>query len=518
LGLARNFLSLLAHSLSTQALLKEFLLLLRESLGLNRAAIFLRDPVSRTASGSTSQTRRLAAGYAVGLPADSLQNVDLSLEAGIGGALFRQARVLRRDSEEAQDDSLIQAEFEALGAEVAIPIVDRETLVGVAIFDGHLTGPGLGDAEVELLFHLLEDLGLAIRNTWTYDQLVANHEMLVDVLRQLDMACVVIGSDLSVRHANRAAITYFGRAGKRSTSLDFGDLPEFLGAKVFQVFKTAAGITTFKYSPPDSPTTVYAVTILPLSQGASTPDLVVLLVDNRTQAEQLQRLEIEATNLRLIKSMAERLAHEIGNAVVPLATHEQLLSQKYDDPEFRDSLAQALGESVKRISRLARQMFFLARDTFERADQVPIKQLVEEAFQEAQRFHSGKVARLHFENGASPFALAVDHAGLRHALSEVILNALQANASDSRVTVSTRGKKAQGGEEWVDIEIRDAGPGFSTAEASQALNPFFTSRSVGIGLGLTVARRIVEKHRGRIEITPSGKEQPSQVIISLPAA
>jgi signal transduction histidine kinase len=160
-------------------------------------------------------------------------------------------------------------------------------------------------------------------------------------------------------------------------------------------------------------------------------------------------------------------------------------------------------------------MFFLARENFERADKVPVKQLVEEAFQEAQRFHSGKVAQLRFENGVAPLALSIDHAGLRHALTEVILNALQANQNDSRVTVNARGKQAQG-EDWVDIEVKDAGPGFSADEAAQALNPFFTSRSVGIGLGLTVARRIVEKHRGNIQISPSGKEQPGQVTISLP--
>jgi len=50
------------------------------------------------------------------------------------------------------------------------------------------------------------------------------------------------------------------------------------------------------------------------------------------------RLEIEAANLRLIKSMADRLAHEIGNALVPLATHQQLLAEKYKDKEFRESL------------------------------------------------------------------------------------------------------------------------------------------------------------------------------------
>ena len=50
------------------------------------------------------------------------------------------------------------------------------------------------------------------------------------------------------------------------------------------------------------------------------------MVEDLTQSEQLRRLEIEASNLRLTKTMADWLAHEIGNALVPLSTHQQLLA------------------------------------------------------------------------------------------------------------------------------------------------------------------------------------------------
>ena len=86
-------------------------------------------------------------------------------------------------------------------------------------------------------------------------------------------------------------------------------------------------------------------------------------MDDLTQSEQLRRLEIEAANLRMVKTMADRLAHEIGNAMVPLSTHQQLLAEKYRDPEFRASLDTALAEGVKRVNRLLNQMRFLARDS-----------------------------------------------------------------------------------------------------------------------------------------------------------
>ena len=54
------------------------------------------------------------------------------------------------------------------------------------------------------------------------------------------------------------------------------------------------------------------------------------MAEDLTQSEQLQRLEIEAANLRLVKDMADRLTHEIGNAMVPLSTHQQLLAEKLE--------------------------------------------------------------------------------------------------------------------------------------------------------------------------------------------
>ena len=73
------------------------------------------------------------------------------------------------------------------------------------------------------------------------------------------------------------------------------------------------------------------------------------------------------------------------------------------------------------------------------------------------------------------------------------------------------------GKPWVEIEITDRGPGFTRETAAHALDPFYTTRNVGIGLGLTVARRIVEKHSGKIEILPSETGGSNHVVISLPA-
>jgi GAF domain-containing protein len=131
LEIVRDFSSILTHSLDAEGLLKQFLLFLREVLAVNRAAVFLREPPgSLNSATAVGEGRRLHSSYAIGLNPALLEHFELSLEAGIGGYLFRRGRILRRDSVEALGDVEVRKEFELLGAQVAVPILDREKPCG----------------------------------------------------------------------------------------------------------------------------------------------------------------------------------------------------------------------------------------------------------------------------------------------------------------------------------------------------------------------------------------------------
>ncbi|MGH7943068.1 MAG: ATP-binding protein [Limisphaerales bacterium] len=521
LDVLRDFSSILTHSLNAEAMLKQFLSFLREILSVNRAAIFLNRPVTPMLAETMPSDggRRLRSAAAIGLSSGLLENFELSLEAGIGGQLARLGRILRRDSDEARADGESQKEFELLGAQVAVPILDRETIVGVAVFDGRVTGEPLVNAELEMIFHLLEQVGLALRNIWLHEQVSDNNEMMADVLRELNSACIVVGRDLKVLHANKAARRHFGRKNRRTGSLEFTDLPQELGAKIYQVLKTGAAMGPYRYEPDNSPGTYYNISVVPFQRGNSpVPVSALLTAEDITQTEHLRRLEVEAANLRLIKSMADRLAHEIGNAMVPLSTHHQLLAEKYNDREFRKSLTQALADGVKRVTRLLNQMRFLARD--ERAEPVafPIEPLLQEAYEEARKHLPSEHAMWECgKNGGAPIIITGDRLSLKHAFAEIILNALQANLKEPKVVGRLQMVPEKSGSSDLQIEIEDNGEGFTAEAAQKAPAPFYTTRNVGLGLGLVVSRKIIEAHHGRLEIQPPQPGQHGVVRVMLPA-
>ncbi len=515
LTVLRDFSSILTHSLDAEAMLRQFLLFLRKIVSINRAAIFLRQPYAAfDGVAAPEESRRLRAACAIGLSAGLLEHFELSFEAGIGGQLFRLGRILRRNGEETRGDAEAQKEFELLGAQVAVPILDRDTLLGVAVFDGRVTGEPLVNAELELIFHLLEQVGLAIRNIWLHDQLAGNHEMMAGVLRELSSACVVVSRDLKILHANKMARKYFS-SRRASGEMEFTDLPQALAAKVYQVLRTGAAVSPFKHEPENAPGTIYSVTVVPFQrQDATLPISALLVVEDLTQSEQLRRLEVETANLRLIRTMADRLAHEVGNAMVPLSTHQQLFSEQYRDPEFRASLDVALADGVKRVTRLINQMRFLARDAVASQEAFPVSALIEEAYQEARKYQPVKTAQLKCENSGKPVFVTGDRAALKHALTEVMINALQANPADPKVGV--RLAESSGAEPGLQIEVQDNGAGFTPEGMQKGAAAFYTTRNVGLGLGLTVSRKIIETHHGKLEIIAPKSGQAGLVRISLP--
>jgi signal transduction histidine kinase len=463
--------------------------------------------------------RRLHVACGIGIGPNLLEHFELSLDSGIGGYVFRYGRILRCSCEVSNRDREIQKEFELLGGQVAIPILDRESIIGVAVFDGRLTGELFANEELELIFHLLEQLGMAIKNSWLHDQLTASYEMMMDVINQLGGGCVVVGRNLEILHANRSARSMFFPGGGSSPGIEFPELPQILAGKIFEVLKTGEAIAPFKHRPDARIDKTLEVVIRPFRRETSRGTTAVLmLVEDISGNERAHKLEIETANLRLVQKIASQLAHEIGNAVVPLSTHQQLLDEKFEDPDFRLSLSAIMSDGVKRINRLSLQLLYLSQELTVK-ENILISSLLEDAFGDAQSSLNlpEKKGRLSIDP-EEDMSFCLGHArALRHALSELFLNALQGNPKDPQVSVNLLRDLNGTGKNGLQIAISDNGSGFAKEAMQNLFRPFFTTRSVGLGLGLAVARTIIEQHHGQLEVpAPTDSHRKGLVIVSMP--
>ena len=121
-----------------------------------------------------------------------------------------------------------------------------------------------------------------------------------------------------------------------------------------------------------------------------------------------------------------------------------------------------------------------------------------------------KVTREYQLNGQ---ALMVDQDLLHQAFLNILLNAIQAMPHGGHLTVSILpGPRGQGGE----IRFQDDGEGIDPEALNKILNPFFTTKEKGSGLGLPIVKSIIEAHQGSLEIS-SAPDTGTTVTITLPA-
>src|ERR1044071_7605869 len=105
--------------------------------------------------------------------------------------------------------------------------------------------------------------------------------MMAEILRELSSACVVVNRDLAILHANKAARRFFRVSNQRSGEMEFSDLPQSLGAKVYQVLRTGAAIPTFRFESENSSGAIYNVTIAPFQrQSSAQPASALVMVED----------------------------------------------------------------------------------------------------------------------------------------------------------------------------------------------------------------------------------------------
>ena len=114
---------------------------------------------------------------------------------------------------------------------------------------------------------------------------------------------------------------------------------------------------------------------------------------------------------------------------------------------------------------------WLIEDEYMFGSDLLVAPLIEEAFQEARTYQSVKAAQLKYETGSAPIVLSGNRAALKHALAEVMLNALQENPTEPKIRVRLKAESAANGCQGLEIEVQDNGAGFTAEAAQKAASP-----------------------------------------------
>ncbi|MEJ2184587.1 MAG: HAMP domain-containing sensor histidine kinase [Gemmatimonadota bacterium] len=203
--------------------------------------------------------------------------------------------------------------------------------------------------------------------------------------------------------------------------------------------------------------------------------------------EEAERKLEEQRRLSILGEMSAVLAHEIRNPLASLKGHAQLLAEGLDDASQGRRRADRVVREASRLEALTTDLLDFARRGPLDLEPVDPAALVRTSAEEI-----GAPAFV-LDSDDAPDRWNLDARRFQQVLTNLLRNALQAAPADRPPVV----RVAQEGQRLV-IEVRDFGPGIAEGDRDRVFDPFYTTHTTGTGLGLPVARRIVELHGGRL--------------------
>ena len=235
-------------------------------------------------------------------------------------------------------------------------------------------------------------------------------------------------------------------------------------------------------------------------------------VEHREEQERLR------DRLAALGEMSANLAHEIRNPLAGIEVSCSLLKRRLaPEDSTREILDKVVGE-VRRLNRTITSSLEFVRPLSPPLAPCALEPLLEEALQvaEGRRGRPGIRLERRYMGGIPRFLM--DKAQLRQVFENLFLNAMEAMGEEGVLTIETDTAAApeasqtpyrppgvhadpcQHFERYAVVRVSDTGPGIAEEHRDKLFYPFFTTKKQGSGVGLSMARKIVDSHRGVIDV------------------
>ena len=246
--------------------------------------------------------------------------------------------------------------------------------------------------------------------------------------------------------------------------------------------------------------------------GRNFNQMVAQLRESREEIERLHRTQMSrAEHLATLGEMATGLAHEIRNPLAGIAGVIEIIGRDLPASSPARSVVKDVRQEISRINQIVTDLLQTARPHPPRVRKSDLNVTVEHAVMLGRQQALAKNVEINLRKDPSLPEVEHDSDQIHQVLLNLLLNSLQAIDQRGKidVTLSRRGSTAT-------VEVTDTGRGIAPEHLPNIFRPFYTTKGEGTGLGLSLARRIIEDHQGRIDVTSTvGKGTTFAVVLPL---
>ncbi len=206
--------------------------------------------------------------------------------------------------------------------------------------------------------------------------------------------------------------------------------------------------------------------------------------DNQVTLMRMERLSVMGETSAIV-------AHELRNPLVAIGGFARTLMRNLEEGDPNRQYADIISSEVARMETIIHDLLDFIRPKKRLRKEVVIDRIVGETADKFQEELNDKGIRLEMNLQTNGIALAVHPGEIQQILQNYIINAMQAQPDGGRIEVCSL--LVDGG---VKVEVRDDGPGFAKEVGDKLYSPFFSTKTTGSGLGLTICAQIIKSHGG----------------------
>jgi nitrogen-specific signal transduction histidine kinase len=406
----------------------------------------------------------------------------------------------------------VAAEMYRLKTAVAVGIFSRQHLAGVMLLGPRVSGRIYGAVEQNALQVLCGQLAVAIDNAQLFTEVQNARIYNETLLENLTTGVIAAGADERVTVFNNEAGQITGLNPRDIIDHSLDRLPpglrEILCATLATGDRQENGELILPLGDHNAVVRASSSTFHG-EQGEMLGALVVL-----TDITALKRLELQirrSDRLASLGTLSAGMAHEIKNPLVSIKTFAQLLPERYQDSDFRETFSNLIGHEIDRIDSLVNQLLRFARPAKPVLAPMHVHDVLEKSLQLVGHRLYQKEIKLTRCWEADVDTIRADADQLEQVFLNFFLNAMDAMDRGGELRVETEIRAAN---EWVTaisgtngdshevlrVTIRDNGEGIRGEDIPHVFDPFFTTKDYGTGLGLSVVHGIIQEHGGQIEV------------------
>jgi hypothetical protein len=243
--------------------------------------------------------------------------------------------------------------------------------------------------------------------------------------------------------------------------------------------------------------------------GRNFNQMVLQLRESRAEIERLHRTQMSrAEHLATLGELATGLAHEIRNPLAGIAGVIEIIGRDLPSTSPARSVVKEVRQEIARINHIVTDLLHTARPHPPTVRKSDLNTTVEHAVMLGRQQAIAKSIDIVLLKDPSLPEVEHDSDQIHQVLLNLLLNALQAIDANGKITVTVRTYGAE-----AIVEVTDNGRGIAADHLPNIFRPFYTTKGDGTGLGLSLARRIVEDHHGRIDVTSAVGQGTTMAVI-----